>query len=147
LLSLYFDPVSHYTSLAPDPSLAKALTGQALDQIMNERMTPQVKALQYYFMGALAFSAVVEPLLLYIAVNKLGDPRDSRTVVQAVLSSFAAFDIFHAAAAIAGSGIGALMPMTAEFDLYSGINFYVPMLWLVVRLTWFWRTAGKTKEL
>jgi len=114
---------------------------------MNERMTPQVKALQYYFMGALAFSAVIEPLLLYVAVHKLKDPRDSRTVVQAVLASFAAFDIFHAAAAVAGSGIGALMPMTAEFDLYSGINFYVPMLWLVVRLTWFWRTGSKIKEL
>jgi uncharacterized membrane protein YgcG len=147
LLSLFVDPIAHYTSLAPDPSLAKALTGQALDSIMNERMTPQVKALQYYFMGALAFSAVIEPLLLYIAINKLKDPRDSRTVVQAVLASFAAFDIFHAAAAVAGSGIGALMPTTAGFDLYSGINFYVPMLWLVVRLTWFWRTGGKTKEL
>jgi uncharacterized membrane protein YgcG len=147
LLSLYFDPISHYTSLAPDSSLQKALTGQAMDQIINERMTPQVKALQYYFMGALAFSAVIEPLLLYVAVNKLKDPRDSRIVVQAVLASFAAFDIFHAAAAIAGSGTGALVPMTAEFDFYSGINFYVPMLWLVARLTWFWRTGGKMKEL
>ena len=114
---------------------------------MTERMTPQVKALQYYFMGALAFSAVVEPLLLYVAVYKLRDPRDSRTVVTALLASFAAFDIFHAAAAIAGSGMEALMPMTAEFDLYSAINFYVPMLWLVARIAWFKRTGGKRKEL
>lgn len=114
---------------------------------MTERMTPQVKALQYYFMGALAFSAVIEPLLLYVAVNKLRDPRDGRTVVKAVLASFAAFDIFHAAAAVAGSGIDALVPKTAAFDLYSAINFYVPMLWLVMRLTWFSRAASKTKEL
>ena len=150
MLSLVLDPVAHYLSLAPDPSLGKALassTGQALDQIMIERMTPQVKALQYYFMGALAFSAVIEPLLLYIAVNKLRDPRDSRTVVKAVLASFAAFDIFHAAAAIAGSGTGALMPMTADFDLYSAINFYVPMLWFVVRFAWFRGSGGKAKDL
>lgn len=114
---------------------------------MTERMTPQVKALQYYFMGALAFSAVVEPLLLYVAVHKLRDPRDSRTVVQAVLASFAAFDIFHAAAAIAGSGIRALVPMTEKWDAYSGINFYVPMVWLVARIAWFQSTGGKAKEL
>jgi hypothetical protein len=149
-VSLVFDPIAHYQSLAPDPPLGKALasaSGQALDQIMNERMTPQVKALQYYFMGALAFSAVIEPLLLYVAVNKLRDPQDSRTVVKAVLASFAAFDVFHAAAAIAGSGIGALVPMTAGFDLYSAINFYVPMLWFVVRIAWLRGSGGKPKEL
>jgi hypothetical protein len=149
-VSLFFDPIAHYQSLAPDPSLGNVLasaTGQALDQIMNERMTPQVVALQYYFMGALAFSAVVEPLLLYVAVYKLRDLRDSRTVVKAVLASFAAFDIFHAAAAIAGSGVRAIVPMTGELDLYSAINFYVPMLWFVVRIAWFRGSGGKTKEL
>jgi hypothetical protein len=149
-VSLVFDPIAHYQSLAPDPSLGKALasaSGQALDQIIRERMTPQVKALQYYFMGALAFSAVIEPLLLYVAVNKLRDPRDSRTVVKAVLASFAAFDIFHAAAAIAGSGTGALMPMSAEFDLYSAINFYLPLLWFVVRFAWLGGSGMKAKEL
>jgi hypothetical protein len=90
---------------------------------------------------------VIEPLLLYLAVNKLRDPRDSRTVVKAVLASFAAFDIFHAAAAIAGSGVGALVPMTAEFDVYSAVNFYVPMLWFVVRIAWLRGSGGKTKEL
>jgi len=114
---------------------------------MNQRMTPQVKALQYYFMGALAFSAVVEAAVLYVAVYKLKDPRDTRAVVQAVLASFAAFDIFHALAAIAGSGIPALMPLTAESDLYSAINFYVPLLWLIVRITWFRRTRNKAKGL
>jgi hypothetical protein len=123
------------------------VSGQAMDQIMGQRMTSQVKALQYYFMGALAFSAVVEAAVLHAAVYKLRDPRDSRKVVRAVLASFAAFDVFHALAAIAGSGIPALTPLTAQLDLYSAINFYVPLLWLVVRITWFWRTRNKAKEL
>lgn len=150
MLSLAIDPIAHYLSLAPDPSLQKALkslTGQALDQVLHARMTPQVRALQYYLMGALAFSAVVEVVVLYVAVYKLKDPRDSRTVVQAVLASFAAFDVFHAAAAIAGSGYRAITPMTGESDLYSAVNFYVPMVWLLVRIAWFRRVGNKSKKL
>lgn len=150
LLSLVFDPIAHYLSLAPDLFLGKALesvTGQAFDQLMNERMTPQVRALQYYFMGALAFSAVVEAVVLYVAVYKLKDPEDSLMVVRAVLASFAAFDIFHAAAAIAGSGYRAIMPMMGELDLYSAVNFYVPMLWLSVRVAWFVGAVRKSKKL
>jgi hypothetical protein len=63
--------------------------------------------MQYYLMGALAFSAVIEPAALYVATYKLRDPRDSRLLIQTILASFAAFDIFHAAAAIAGSGVQA----------------------------------------
>jgi hypothetical protein len=37
--------------------------------------------------------------------------------------------------------------MTADFDLYSAINFYVPMLWFVVRFAWFRGSGGKAKEL
>jgi hypothetical protein len=54
--------------------------------------------MQYYLMGALAFSAVIEPAALYVATYKLRDPRDSRLLIQTILASFAAFDIFHAAA-------------------------------------------------
>ena len=110
-------------------------------------MTPQVKALQYYFMGALAFSAVIEPAALYIAAYKLRDPRDSRLVIQTILASFAAFDIFHAAAAIAGSGVQAILPLAAEFNIYSAINFWVPLLWLLVRSAWFFSTGSKAKKL
>lgn len=103
--------------------------------------------MQYYFMGALAFSAVIEPAAMYVAAYKLRDPRDSRLVIQTVLASFAAFDIFHAAAAIAGSGSNAIMPLAKEFNIYSAINFWVPLFWLLVRSAWFFRTGEKLKEL
>jgi hypothetical protein len=102
--------------------------------------------MQYYLMGALAFSAVIEPAALYVAAYKLRDPRDSRLVIQTVLASFAAFDIFHAAAAIAGSGVQAVLPLAAEFNVYSAINFWVPLLWLLVRSAWFFSTRTKAKE-
>ena len=103
--------------------------------------------MQYYLMGALAFSTVIEPAALYVATYKLRDQRDSRLVAQTILASFAAFDIFHAAAAIAGSGFQAVLPLAEEFDIYSGINFWVPLLWLLVRSAWFFRTGSKLKEL
>jgi hypothetical protein len=103
--------------------------------------------LQYYFMAALAFSAFVEPAVLYVATYKLHDARDSQTVVRAVLASFAAFDIFHAVAAIAGSSFNAVLPMAVEFDVYVAINFWIPSLWLVVRGTWFLGNGMKDKEL
>lgn len=102
--------------------------------------------MQYYLMGALAFSAVIEPAALYVATNKLRDQRDGRLVAQTVLASFAAFDLFHAAAAIAGSGVQAVLPLAEEFNIYSGINFWVPLLWLLVRFVWFSRTGSKVKE-
>lgn len=102
--------------------------------------------MQYYLMGALAFSAVIEPAVLYVAAYKLRDQRDSRLVARTVLASFAAFDVFHAVAAIAGSGVNAILPLTEEFNVFAGINFWVPLLWLVVRSAWFLRTGGKSKK-
>jgi hypothetical protein len=103
--------------------------------------------MQYYLMGALAFSAVIEPAALYVAAYKLRDPRDARVVAQTILSSFAVFDIFHAAAAIAGSGVQAILPLAKDFNIYSGINFWVPLMWLLARSAWFFRTGSKTKSL
>ena len=101
--------------------------------------------MQYYLMGALAFSAVIEPAALYVAAYKLRDQRDSRLVVQTILASFAAFDIFHAAAAVAGSGFHAVLPLVGDFNIYTAINFWVPLLWFLVRSAWFFRTGSKAK--
>jgi hypothetical protein len=101
--------------------------------------------MQYYLMGALAFSAVIEPAALYVAAYKLRDQRDSRIVVQTILASFAAFDIFHTAAAVAGSGVQAILPLSEEFNVYSAINCWVPLLWLLARSAWFFRTGSKAK--
>jgi hypothetical protein len=139
---MVFDPDAHYASMAPDPCASTAL-----DRTTTQCITPRIRAMQYYLMGALAFSAVIEPAAIYVAAYKLRDQRDSHLVIQTVLASFAAFDIFHAAAAIAGSGINAILPLAEEFDIYSAINFWVPMLWLLVRSAWFFRTENKLKEL
>ena len=101
--------------------------------------------MQYYLMGALTFSAVIEPAALYVAAYKLRDQRDSRLVVQTILASFAAFDIFHAAAAVAGSGFHAVLPLVGDFNIYTAINFWVPLLWFLVRSAWFFRTGSKAK--
>jgi hypothetical protein len=150
LLSIVFDPDSHFQSMGPDRCSHSGLeetTGLVSDHIGHECMLPRIRALQYYFMAALAFSAFVEPAVLYVATYKLHDPRDSKTVVRAVLASFAAFDIFHAVAAIAGSSFHAAFPMAADFDVYVAINFWIPLLWLVVRGTWFLGNGAKDKKL
>lgn len=128
--------------MAPD-----SCAGAALDSIAAQCTTPRIRAMQYYLMSALAFSAVIEPAGLYVAAYKLRDQRDSRIIIQTILASFAAFDVFHAAAAVAGSGFQATMPMADEFNVYSAINFWVPLLWLLVRSAWFLRTGAKSKEL
>jgi hypothetical protein len=121
--------------------------GLLLGQSSHECVLPRIRALQYYFMAALAFSAFVEPAVLYVATYKLHDARDSQTVIRAVLASFAAFDIFHTVAAVAGSSFHAILPMAAEFDIYVAINFWIPLLWLVVRGSWFLGNGGKDKKL
>ena len=128
--------------MAPDPCASVTQ-----DHTTTQCITPRVRAMQYYLMGALAFSAVIEPAALYVAAYKLRDQRDSRLVVQTILASFAAFDIFHAAAAIAGSGIHAIMPLAGDFNIYSAINFWVPLLWFLVRSAWFFGTGNKAKIL
>jgi hypothetical protein len=150
LLSIVFDPDSHFQSMGPDRCSNTGYESAAelvQDHISHECMLPRIRALQYYFMAALAFSAFVEPAVLYVATYKLHDARDSQTVVRAVLASFAAFDIFHAVAAIAGSSFHAALPMAAEFDVYVAINFWIPLMWLVVRGTWFLGNGAKDKEL
>ena len=139
---MIFDPDGHYASMAPDPC-----TGTTLDHTTTQCITPRIRAMQYYLMGALAFSAVIEPAALYVTACKLRDQRDARIVAQTILSSFAVFDIFHAAAAIAGSGAQAILPLAEDFNIYSGINFWVPLMWLLVRSAWFFRTGSKKKTL
>lgn len=139
---MIFDPDAHYDSMAPNQ--CESVT---LDRTTTQCIMPRIRAMQYYLMGALAFSAVIEPAALYVAAYKLRDPRDARVVAQTILSSFAVFDIFHAAAAIAGSGVQAVLPLAEEFNIYSGINFWVPLMWLLIRSAWFFRTGSKTKSL
>ncbi|GAB7328986.1 hypothetical protein MBLNU13_g00844t1 [Cladosporium sp. NU13] len=131
---MIFDPDAHFASMAPDPC-----TSTTLDHTTIQCMTPRITAMQYYLMGALAFSAVIEPAALYVAAYKLRDQRDSYLVVQTILASFAAFDIFHAAATIAGSGVQAVLPLAEEFNTFSAINFWVPLMWLLFRSAWFLR--------
>ena len=139
---MIFDPDAHYASMAPNQ--CESVT---LDHTTTQCITPRIRAMQYYLMGALAFSAVIEPAALYVASYRLRDQGDSYIVARTILASFAVFDIFHATAAIAGSGAQAVLPLAEDFNIYSGINFWVPLMWLLVRSAWFFRTGSKTKTL
>ena len=86
-------------------------------------------------MAALAFSGVIEPILLYVARYKLRDASDAEQVITAVLSSFLVFDIFHAGATLAVTGVAAALP-GADMHIYAMVNVWVPMLWLLLRVSW-----------
>lgn len=99
------------------------------------------------YMAAMAFSAIVEPLVLYVARYKLTGARDAQTVISVTLISFMAFDLFHSAASVSVSGFPAAIPSVnldlrspqldcSKMDLYASINFWVPLVWLAARSLW-----------
>lgn len=128
------------------PTTPKDPAEALLAQTTHKCLTPQINALQYYFISALAFSAVIEPVLLYVATHKLQDSHDSLMVVKAVLGCFAVFDVFHSVAAVAGGGIEAILPGSVGFMWEVGVNFWVPLAWFGVRGWWFWGARGEWKE-
>ena len=86
-------------------------------------------------MAALAFSGVIEPMLLYVARYRLRDTSDAEQVVKAVLTSFLVFDIFHAGATLAVTGKAAALP-GSSMHIYAMVNVWVPIAWLLLRVSW-----------
>lgn len=86
-------------------------------------------------MAALAFSGVIEPMLLYVARYRLRDTSDAEQVIKAVLSSFSVFDVFHAGATLAVTGVAAALP-GSSMHIYAMVNVWVPIAWLLLRLSW-----------
>jgi len=86
-------------------------------------------------MAALAFSGVIEPMLLYVARYKLCDTSDAEQVIKAVLTSFLVFDIFHAGATLAVTGVAAALP-GSSMHVYAMVNVWVPIAWLLLRVSW-----------
>ena len=72
--------------------------------------TPQLRAMLYQFMSALAFSAVIEPAILFVAVYRMKQTQDACSIIRTVLLSFLAFDFFHSSATLAVVGFGFCTP-------------------------------------
>lgn len=94
-------------------------------------------------MSALAFSGVIEPLLLYVARYKLHDVRDAEQVIKAVLFAFMAFDVFHAGATLAVTGVAAALP-GPRMNVYVMVNVWIPTAWLLLRTLWMVGIARKS---
>ncbi|RKK63874.1 hypothetical protein BFJ69_g16838 [Fusarium oxysporum] len=97
--------------------------------------TPQLRGLWYAYIAALAFSGVIEPMVLYVARYKLRDIRDAEEVIKTVLFAFLAFDIFHAGATLAVTGVAAVLPGPHR-HIYAMVNVWVPTAWMLLRMLW-----------
>lgn len=144
LVALILSPRNFFDSLAPDSS-SGVLFQESLELKtcgpLEAWNTPQLRVLVYQFMGALAFSAIIEPVLLFVARYKLSNAKDAEHVIEAVLICFSAFDVLHSLATITVVGTAAVFPSStygwAEVSLYACINVWVPVAWLVARACWF----------
>ncbi|KAG8353995.1 hypothetical protein FVEN_g8250 [Fusarium venenatum] len=139
-------PSNHFHSLAPNDSNGPFWSNSALHKSCDAETawnTPQLRGLWYSYIGALAFSAVIEPLLLYVARYKLRDVSDAEEVIKAVLFAFFAFDVFHAGATLAVTGIGAALP-GSQMHLYAMVNVWVPTAWMILRTLWITGVARKS---
>jgi hypothetical protein len=155
MLSIILSPADHYQSLAPQHSQSWFFTPVQQLGVCDPaavRNTPQVRSLLYQYMSAFTFSAIVEPLTLYVAIHHLETTRDAYLVVRAILISFSAFDVLHALATVSVTGLATVLPGLEDskhLDLYASINFWVPLAWLLVRSLWFagvGRTSVKVKS-
>lgn len=139
LFAIPSSPTNHFYSLAPSDSIGPLFTHSTLHLPCTAESawhTPQLRSLWYVFMSALAFSAVIEPLVLHAARYNLRDVRDAEEVIKAVLLAFAAFDIFHAGATISVTGARAVIPGPWA-DVYAMVNVWVPVAWFCLRVLWF----------
>lgn len=155
LAMIVINPANHFHSLAPPDSHGWAfestpsLGGLATVTCSQPAAwnTPQLRALLYLYMGTLAFSAIIEPVVLYVAATQMESARDAERVVAAVLVAFAAFDLLHAGATVVVTGWERVLPGLESahggsgsgngLDLYACINVWVPLAWLVIRSAWF----------
>ena len=143
--SIVADPANHFKSLAPANTTTGPLFEASSDVTPCTQAqawhTPQLRSLLYLYMAALLFSAVVEPMLLYLARYKLRSVGDAERVMAGVLISFSFFDVAHALAAYLVAGPEAVLPAAdldlSNLELYACINVWVPTTWLLIRVLWF----------
>ncbi|CZR41760.1 uncharacterized protein FPRO_11350 [Fusarium proliferatum ET1] len=140
-IALFFIPVSpsnHFHSLAPSDSTGPFWSPSAIHKLCDADSawnTPQLRALWYSYISALAFSGVIEPMVLYVARYKLRDIRDAEEVIKTVLIAFIAFDLFHAGATLAVTGVAAVLP-GSQSHIYAMVNVWAPMAWMLLRISW-----------
>ncbi|CCT71808.1 uncharacterized protein FFB20_14114 [Fusarium fujikuroi] len=140
-IALFFIPISpsnHFHSLAPSDSTGPFWSPSAIHKLCDAHSawnTPQLRGLWYSYISALAFSGIIEPMVLYVARYKLRDIRDAEEVIKTVLVAFIAFDIFHASATLAVTGTAAALP-GSQSHIYAMVNVWVPMAWMLLRILW-----------
>lgn len=143
MLAIIADPANHYHSLAPPTSNGILFDPQSLS--LDQQATPcnfssywaspESRALLYIYMSAMIFSAVIEPLLLFVARFRLRDPYGTQVVMQAVLASYFLFDCLHAGSTLAV--VGWDKAWGPQVDFYAAINVWAPVGWMAVRSLWF----------
>ncbi|KAF5008761.1 hypothetical protein FDECE_4999 [Fusarium decemcellulare] len=139
MIALVLSPTNFFISLAPDTSSGALFhkdPSTATCGASESWNTPQLRALHYQYMSAFAFSAVIEPLMLFIARYRISNSSDAEQVIRGVLLSFLAFDAFHAFATAVVVGLDAVLPWSTSVNWYSCINVWVPVAWMIVRTCW-----------
>ncbi|OBS23077.1 hypothetical protein FPOA_03640 [Fusarium poae] len=139
-------PSNHFHSLAPTDSAGTFWSPSPSQMTCDAESawnTPQLRGLWYTYMGALAFSGVIEPILLYVARYRLRDVFDAEQVIRAVLIAFFAFDVFHAVATLAVTGVEAALP-GSHMHIYAMVNVWVPTAWMLLRTSWIMGVARKS---
>ncbi|RGP81811.1 hypothetical protein FLONG3_6 [Fusarium longipes] len=146
LLLIPLSPSNHFHSLAPADSAGPFWSSSSFHSLCDAESswnTPQLRGLWYTYMAALAFSGVIEPILLYVARYKLRDVHDAEEVIKAVLVAFLVFDVLHACATLAVTGLAAALP-GSHMHVYAMVNVWIPMLWMTLRLSWMMGFARKS---
>ncbi|KAF5233233.1 hypothetical protein FANTH_12630 [Fusarium anthophilum] len=131
-------PSNHFHSLAPSDSAGPFWSPSPVHKPCDAESawnTPQLRGLWYAYIAALAFSGIIEPMLLYVARYKLRDVCDAEEVLKTVLFAFIAFDIFHAGATLAIAGVAAVLPGPHR-HIYAMVNVWVPTAWMLLRMLW-----------
>lgn len=138
-----FGPNDYYYSLAP--SYSEGIFFKPSGRPFTEPCTadqawksPQVNAMLYQFMGAFAFSAIVEPVILYCAKYKMHSPKDAELAIWGVEISMLVYDFMHSFAEISVVGSASVIPGFSWSNVDSGacVNAYAPLVWAIIRMGW-----------
>ena len=138
------NPNDYYYSLAPvnseglffQPSNRPGAKPPTADEAWN---SPQITAMLYQFMGAFAFAAVIEGLILYCARFKMRNAKDAELAIWCVEMALLVFDFGISLATIFVVGPKAVIPgyPWSEIDEGACVNTYLPLVWAALRLAWF----------
>ena len=165
LLAILASPSNFVSSLAPPTAVGPGLLALnatplmltiRLASVVSDSTTllelPQAHVLIQQLMGALLFSAAIEPLLLYTAIYRLESVRDAEIVIGALLMAFTLFDLLHSAATLSIVGYASVLPAwvvgggDGRFRWVCFANVWVPIVWAAFRGCWFGAVGRERAE-